>query len=173
MRKGSLQGAPFFVYFALSTLLSDSVGRVFVQSIQEKISNLTEEFSSLDSWEDRYKHLITLGKDKPEMDESLMVEANKVKGCQSQVWLFGELKGDRILFHAQSDAAIVNGIVGLLLRVYSESTVEEVITTPITFLEDLGLKEHLSMNRANGLVAMVKQIQFYGLAYKAKIDAGV
>jgi cysteine desulfuration protein SufE len=93
-----------------------------------------------------------------------------VKGCQSQVWLHAELAGDRVHFSADSDASIVKGIVALLVYVYSDSTPDEILMTKPTFLEDIGLREHLSMSRANGLTSMVKQISFYAMAFKAKLQ---
>jgi len=139
-------------------------------TIQERIKSLTEEFTQFKDWEDRYRHLIDIGKKLPPMDEKNRLETNKVKGCQSQVWLAAELEGERIIFQADSDASIVKGIVALLVMVYSGSTVDEILTTKPTFLEDLGLREHLSMSRANGLNAMMKQISFYAMAYKAKLQ---
>ena len=108
------------------------------------------------------------------MPESQKIEDNKVKGCQSQVWLHAELNNEkRIIFSADSDAAIVKGIVSILLKVYSDSTPEEIIATKPDFLEDIGLRQHLSMSRANGLSSMVKQISIYALAFKTKIDMGL
>jgi len=138
--------------------------------ISDRINALVKEFTAFKDWEDRYKHLIELGKRLPPMNEVHRVEGNKVKGCQSQVWLFAELRGDKIYFEADSDASIVKGIVALLVTVYSGSTPDEILTTKPTFLEDLGLREHLSMSRANGLNAMVKQISFFAMAYKAKLQ---
>jgi cysteine desulfuration protein SufE len=105
----------------------------------------------------------------PAMNESHKITENLVKGCQSQVWLYAELKDGRVLFEADSDASIVKGIVALLVQVYSGSTPEEILGTKPSFLEDIGLREHLSMSRANGLNSMMKQISFFGLAFKAKL----
>ena len=107
------------------------------------------------------------------MDEAFKTEDNKIKGCQSQVWLHAELVGDKIHFSADSDASIVKGIVALLVFVYSDSTPDEILMTKPTILEDIGLREHLSMSRANGLTSMVKQISFYAMAFKAKLLMGI
>jgi cysteine desulfuration protein SufE len=136
----------------------------------QKIQSLLEDFSSIKDWEDRYRLIIQKGKGLAQMPEELKTEANKVKGCQSQVWLFARLEGDRIHYSADSDASIVKGIIALLLEVYSDQTPDDILNTPHTFLEDLGLRQHLSMNRSNGLTAMLKQIQFYALAFKAKLS---
>lgn len=138
--------------------------------INDRIEKLKQDFGKFSEWEGRYKHLIELGKAMPEMNEEYRTEANKVKGCQSQVWLGAKLVGDKIHFEADSDASIVKGIVALLVYVYSDSTPEEILTTKPTFLEDIGLREHLSMSRANGLTSMVKQISFYAMAFKAKMQ---
>lgn len=138
--------------------------------INQRILKLKNDFKSFSEWEARYKHLIELGKKMPPMKEEFKTEENKVKGCQSQVWLHAELIGDRVHFSADSDASIVKGIVALLVYVYSDSTPDQILMTKPTFLEDIGLREHLSMSRANGLSAMVKQISFYAMAFKAKLQ---
>jgi cysteine desulfuration protein SufE len=138
--------------------------------INERIEKIKQDFTRFHEWEGRYKHLIDLGKQMPAMNEEFRTEANKVKGCQSQVWLGGRLEGDKIHFEADSDASIVKGIVALLVFVYSDSTPDEILATKPTFLEDIGLREHLSMSRANGLTSMMKQIQFYAMAFKAKLQ---
>ena len=126
--------------------------------IKERIATIVDEFAGLGDWENRYRHIIKLGKELPEIEEQHRVDANKVKGCQSQVWLFAELKDKKIVFQADSDASIVKGIIALLLRVYSNSTPDDILMTKPIFLDDIGLKQHLSMSRANGLNSMVKQI---------------
>jgi cysteine desulfuration protein SufE len=136
-----------------------------------RIKSIVDEFKKYSDWEDRYKHLITLGKNLPIMDESHKTESNKIKGCQSQVWLHAELSGDKIIFSADSDASIVKGIIALLVQVYSGCTPDEILLIKPTFLEEIGLKEHLSMSRANGLTAMVKQISFYAMAFKIKLGS--
>jgi len=142
--------------------------------ITQRVKDLEKEFSSFNDWEDKYKHIIGLGKNLTDMNESHKTEENKVKGCQSQVWLHAELNEDKkVIFTADSDAAIVKGIVSLLLRVYSDATPEEILSVKPDFLETIGLRQHLSMSRANGLSSMVKQISMYALAFKTKIDMGL
>lgn len=138
--------------------------------IAERIQKLKDDFGRFSQWEERYKHLIDLGKKMPPMDESLKTESNKVKGCQSQVWLHADFNDGKIIFSADSDASITKGIVALLVFVYSDSTPDEILMTKPTFLEELGLREHLSMSRANGLNSMLKQITFYAMAFKAKMQ---
>lgn len=138
--------------------------------ITDRINDLISDFKRFNDWEERYKHLIDLGKRMPPMDELNRIPANIVKGCQSQVWLHADLNSDgKIYFQADSDASIVKGIIALLIGVYTSSTPDEILTTKPTFLEDIGLREHLSMSRANGLNSMMKQIAFFAMAYKAKL----
>ncbi len=138
--------------------------------INERIAGLIADFKRFSDWEERYKHLIEIGKKMPAMDENNRIPANLVKGCQSQVWLHADLVDGKIFFQADSDASIVKGIVALLVSVYSGSTPDEILMTKPTFLEDIGLREHLSMSRANGLNSMMKQISFFAMAYKAKMQ---
>jgi len=137
-----------------------------------RIETIISEFKTFQDWESRYKHLISMGKSLAPMAEEHKVESNKVKGCQSQVWLFAELNDGMVHYTADSDASIVKGIVALLLKIYSERTPEEILGLDQSFVDEIGLKQHLSMSRANGLSAMMKQIQMYALAYKAKLDMG-
>lgn len=143
---------------------------MIAETIETRVEKIKEDFGRFNEWEDRYKHLIELGKKMPTMSEEYRTEANKIKGCQSQVWLGARLDGDKIHFEADSDASIVKGIIALLVYVYSDSTPDEILMTRATFLEDIGLREHLSMSRANGLTAMIKQINFYAMAFKAKLQ---
>lgn len=140
-------------------------------SIQERILGLKDKFSNITEWEDRYKLIIDMGKELPPLAQEAQIDAFKIKGCQSQVWLFPELKDGHIFFYGDSDAAIVKGIVALLIAVYSGSTPDEILSTKPVFLEEMGIREHLSMSRANGLSSMLKQIQLYGFAFKAKLAA--
>lgn len=137
----------------------------------ERIKLIVEDFKKYSDWEDRYKHLIGLGKNLAPMAEEHKTENNKIKGCQSQVWLHAELAGDKVIFTADSDASIVKGIIALLVQVYSGCTPDEILSIKPTFLEEIGLREHLSMSRANGLTAMVKQISFYAMAFKIKLGS--
>lgn len=139
-----------------------------MNSINERIDSLVAEFPQNMTWEDRYKKIMTMGREMADMDEEYKTEMNKVKGCQSQVWFHVELKDGRLYFQGDSDASIVKGIVALLFKVYDGATIDEVLMTKPTFLETIGLRQHLSMSRANGLTAMVKQIGLYALAFKAR-----
>ena len=139
-------------------------------AIQERIEEIITKFNRFDDWEDRYRELIKLGKSLPEMTEANKIEDNKVKGCQSQVWLHPTFSEGIIKFEGDSDAAIVKGIVGVLLYVYSESTPMEILSTKPTFIDDIGLRQHLSMSRANGLNSMLKKISIYAMAFQAKAN---
>ena len=121
------------------------------QSIADVQEELVEEFQFLDDWMDRYKHIIDLGQQLPAFPEEWMTEEFKVRGCQSQVWLVPEHKDGRIIFHATSDAAIVSGLIAILLKIYSNRTPDEITATPPSFIQGIGLDEHLSPSRSNGL----------------------
>lgn len=133
----------------------------------ERTTQIKDRFLQFKDWEDRYKELINLGKQLPAYPEDKRDEKFKVKGCQSQVWLYPEFKDGRVYLHADSDALLVKGIVGLLVSVYSDATPEEILATPPEFLKEVGITEHLSMNRSNGLAAMMKQIQMYAVVFKS------
>jgi cysteine desulfuration protein SufE len=137
-------------------------------TIQEKQDEIIEEFSAFDDWMDKYSLLIELGNELDTFDEANRLEQNLIDGCQSKVWLHGEMNQGRIVFQGDSDAIIVKGIVALLLKVLSGHTPDEILESELYFIDKIGLKEHLSPTRSNGLVAMVKQIKAYALAFKAK-----
>lgn len=139
-------------------------------AIQERITEIVEKFNQFNDWEDRYRELIKFGKTLAPMNEDLKTEDNKVKGCQSQVWLWPTFENGKIHFSGDSDAAIVKGIVAVLLYVYSESTPMEILSTRPTFIDDIGLRQHLSMSRANGLNSMLKKISIYAMAFQAKAN---
>lgn len=139
-------------------------------TIQERQEAVVQEFSKIEAWEDRYKKIIDIGKELSEMPEADKVDKNKVKGCQSQVWLTAKLDGNKVVFEADSDAVIVRGLVSLLLRVYSNSTPDEIIETPPDFVEKLGFKNNLSPSRTNGLFSMIKQIKYYATAFKVLLQ---
>lgn len=135
-------------------------------TIQEKQKLLVEEFEAVGNWEERYKKIITLGRQLPEMAEEYKNDDNKVKGCQSQVWLHAELSPEgTMLLHGDSDAMIVKGLVAVLLKVYSASPPDEILRSPPEFLRALGFEGNLSPSRANGLHAMLKQIQHFATAF--------
>ncbi len=140
-----------------------------IMSINNRVDALIGDFKVISNWEDKYKKIISMGKDLAPMSDDHKVDVNKVKGCQSQVWIHAFLEGDKVIFLADSDASIVKGIIALLLSIYSDSTPEEILATKPDFLSEIGLREHLSMSRANGLSSMVKQISLYALAFQAKL----
>ena len=136
-------------------------------NISERTTQIKNRFLKFKDWEDRYKELIQLGKSLAPYPEDKRDEKFKVKGCQSQVWLYPEFKEGRVYFHGDSDALLVKGIVGLLTSVYSDATPDEILSTKPEFLKEVGITEHLSMNRSNGLAAMMKQIQMYAVVFKS------
>lgn len=135
--------------------------------MQERTEEVKGRFLKFNDWEDRYKEIIQIGRTLPPYPEDKREEKFKVKGCQSQVWLYPEFKDGKVFFEADSDAVLVKGIVGLLTTVYSNATPDEILSTKPEFLKEVGITEHLSMNRSNGLAAMMKQIQMYALVYKS------
>ena len=137
-------------------------------NIQERAQALITTFSTIEDWEDRYREIIQRGKNMAEMDDQFKVDENIVKGCQSRVWLVPSFEDGRIHFSADSDAAIVRGIVSILMEIYSGSEPDEILSFKPDFIDDLGLRQHLSMSRANGLNSMVKKITIYAMAFKAK-----
>ena len=137
-------------------------------TINEIQDGIIEEFSGLDDWMDKYQLLIDLGNELTPLDERYKTEQNLIDGCQSRVWLQADLVDGLIHFAAESDALIVKGIVSLLIRVLSDHTPQEILDADLYFIEEIGLKEHLSPTRSNGLVAMVKQIRAYALAFSTK-----
>ncbi|RUA12123.1 MAG: SufE family protein [Flavobacteriia bacterium] len=139
-------------------------------TINEIQDEIIEEFSMFEDWMERYDYIIELGKSLPEMDEKLKTDENLIRGCQSKVWLYAELKGDKIIFKADGDAILTKGIVALLLQVFSEQTPKDILDSELYFIDKIGLKEHLSPTRANGLVSMVKQFKLYALAFQTKLN---
>jgi cysteine desulfuration protein SufE len=127
-------------------------------SLAQAQREIVEEFALFDDWQDKYAHLIEIGRALPRMPAELKTEDRKVKGCQAQVWLHARREGDRMVFTAESDALIVQGLVALLLRVYSGRPPEEILSSSATFLKEIGLDRHLSQNRTNGLASMMKEI---------------
>ena len=137
-------------------------------TINEIQDEIIEEFSGFDDWMDKYQLLIDLGNEQEPLEEKYKTEQNLIDGCQSRVWLVADYADDKIHFRAESDALIVKGIVALLIRVLSDHTPQEILDADLYFIEEIGLKEHLSPTRSNGLVAMVKQMRVYALAFSAK-----
>ena len=141
-------------------------------TINEIQDQIIEEFSELDDWMDKYQLLIDLGSEQEPLPEEYKTDSNLIEGCQSRVWLQADEVDGRLIFQAESDALIVKGIVSLLIQVLSGHTAEEIVDADLYFIEEIGLKEHLSPTRSNGLVAMVKQMRLYALAYKARHAQG-
>lgn len=137
-----------------------------IKEIQEEI---IDEFSMFDDWMERYEYIIELGKSLPIIDDQYKLDENLIKGCQSKVWMFSELEKDTVKFTADSDAILTKGIVALLLRVYSGQKPSDILSSDTDFLDKIGLKEHLSPTRANGLVSMIKQIKMYAIAQQSKL----
>lgn len=139
-----------------------------VANIEAKEQAIIEEFSLFNDWMDKYEHIISLGKELPLIEESLKSDDLLIKGCQSRVWLHAKLEDGKVVFTADSDAIITKGIINLLIRVLSGQTPTDIIETDLTFIEKIGLKEHLSPTRSNGLVSMVKQMKLYALAFRTQ-----
>ncbi|MGV1012792.1 MAG: SufE family protein [Flavobacterium sp.] len=137
-------------------------------SITELQADIVDEFSLFDDWMQRYEYIIDLGKSLPLIDEQYKTEDNIIKGCQSKVWVHGELLEDKIVFTADSDAILTKGIIAILIRVFSNQKATDILDANTDFIDAIGLKEHLSPTRANGLVSMIKQIKMYALAFNAK-----
>lgn len=137
-------------------------------TIKEQQDTIVEEFSFFSEWTEKYEYIIQLGKDLPLIDEQYKTEENLIKGCQSRVWLHAEYKNGKIYFTADSDALITKGLVSMVVRVLSAQTPEDIANAEIYFIDEIGLKSHLSMTRSNGLLSMLKQMKMYGVAYQAK-----
>lgn len=137
-------------------------------TINEIQDEIVSDFELFDNWDDKYAYLIEMGKKLPALTEQYKTESNKIKGCQSNVWLHTNLKDNHLIFEGDSDAMIVRGLVSMLIKVFSGQNPEEIAQTDLYFMDKIGLKQHLSMTRANGLSAMVKQMKLYALAYQAK-----
>jgi len=138
-----------------------------IKQVQDAI---IDEFSAFDDWMDKYNLLIDMGKDLPLIDPKFKIRDFLIEGCQSKVWLHPEFSGDKILFRADSDAIITRGIVGLLIRVLSGRTPDEILAAELYFIDKIGLRQNLSPTRSNGLLSMVRQMKLYAMAYKATSD---
>lgn len=141
-------------------------------TINELQNNVIEEFADFDDWMDKYALLIDLGNSLPPLEEKYKTESNLIEGCQSRVWLQADYVDGKILFKGESDAVIVKGIVSLLISILSDHTPQEILDADLYFIEKIGLKEHISPTRSNGLVAMVKQMRMYALAFRTKEQQG-
>lgn len=139
-----------------------------IMTIKEIQNEIIDEFSMFDDWMQRYEYIIELGKSLPLINEEYKTDENLIKGCQSKVWLHGEQKDDKIIFTADSDAILTKGIIAILIRAFSNQKAEDIINAETQFIDEIGLKEHLSATRANGLVSMIKNIKMYALAFDSK-----
>ena len=139
-----------------------------MKTIDELQEEVIEEFSDFDDWMDKYQLLIDLGNEQEPLAPQYKTEQNLIEGCQSRVWLQADMEDGKVIFQAESDALIVKGIVTLLIKVLSGHTPDEILATDLHFIDAIGLREHLSPTRSNGLLAMVKQMRMYALAFKAK-----
>lgn len=138
------------------------------KSIEEIEQEIAEEFSLFDSWDDKYEYIIDLGKKLPELEAQYKTDGNRVKGCQSSVWLVADYEDGKIFYKADSDAVIVKGLISMLIRVLSGHTPDEIIQTRLGFIQQIGMTTHLAQTRSNGLLSMVKQMKNFALAYKLK-----
>ena len=139
-------------------------------NIQEIQQEIIDEFAMFEDWMQRYEHMIDLGKSLPLIAEEFKTEDNIIKGCQSKVWVHGELKNDQLEFTADSDAIITKGIIAILIRVFSNQHPKDILDAETDFIDQIGLKEHLSPTRANGLVSMIKQIKMYAIAFQTQLN---
>lgn len=144
------------------------MNQVSHKSITEIESDIIQEFAMFDDWTDKYQYIIDLGKDLKPLNPKYKTDENKVKGCQSNVWLHADVQNDKVIFEADSNAIIVKGLVALLLRVLSGQSPDDILNADLKFIETIGLKEHLSPSRSNGFASMIKQMKYYALAFKSK-----
>ena len=142
-------------------MITDNNGQM-----QDTEAAIIEDFSFLDTWEEKYEYIIELGKKLPVLEEKYKVEENMIKGCQSAVWLIADYRDGRVFFKADSDAVIVKGLVSMLIRVLSGHTPDQIIHAKLDFIEQIGMMTHLAQTRSNGLLAMIRQMKNYALVYK-------
>ena len=141
-----------------------------METINAAQEEIVEEFSLFDDWMQRYEYMIELGKSLPLIDPEYTTEDNIIKGCQSKVWIHANLEEDKLVFTADSDAIITKGIIAILIRVFSNQHPDAILGADTSFIDKIGLKEHLSPTRANGLVSMIKQLKMYAIAFKTQIN---
>ncbi|HMH34653.1 MAG TPA: SufE family protein [Puia sp.] len=140
-------------------------------SIQEIERDIVEEFALFDSWDDKYEYIIDLGKKLPPLEEQYKTDVNKVRGCQSTVWLVSDYREGKVFYKAESDAMIIKGLISMLIRVLSGHSPDEIIEARLDFIQEIGMTSHLAQTRSNGLLAMVKQMKNFALVYKLKYAA--
>ena len=138
-----------------------------IQDIQEEI---IDEFAMFEDWEERYQYMIDLGKDLPLIESQYKIDTNLIRGCQSKVWVHANMVDDKIAFTADSDAIITKGIIAILIRTFSNQHPKAILDADVSFIDKIGLKEHLSPTRANGLVSMIKQLKMYAIAYQTQLN---
>ena len=143
------------------------------KTIGEIEKGIVEEFSLFDSWDDKYEYIIDLGKKLPPLADEHKIDINKVRGCQSTVWLVAEYRDGKVCFKAESDAVIVKGLISMLIRVLSGQTPEDIIAAKLSFIQEIGMTTHLAQTRSNGLLSMLKQMKNFALAFKLKNTANV
>ena len=143
------------------------IERMKIEEIQDEI---VDEFAMFDDWMHRYEYMIELGKSLPLIDERYKTDDNIIKGCQSKVWVHAELEDEKLVFTADSDAIITKGIIAILIRAFNNQSPQDIIEADTKFIDEIGLKEHLSPNRANGLVSMIKQLKLYAVAYRTQLN---
>ena len=141
-----------------------------MSSIKEIQEEIIEEFAMYEDWMQRYEYMIELGKSLPLIEEKYKTDDNLIKGCQSKVWVHAEMEDDKVVFTADSDAIITKGIIAILIRVFSNQHPRNIIEADTAFIDEIGLKEHLSPTRANGLVSMIKQLKMYAVAYQTQLN---
>ena len=141
-----------------------------MSSIREIQEEIIEEFAMYEDWMQRYEYMIELGKSLPLIDEKYKTEDNLIKGCQSKVWVHAEMEDEKLVFTADSDAIITKGIIAILVRAFSNQHPKDIIDADTGFIDEIGLKEHLSPTRANGLVSMIKQLKMYAVAYQTQLN---
>ena len=139
-------------------------------TIEDIQNDIVDEFSMFDDWEERYQYMIDLGKTLPLIDDKYKTEDHIIRGCQSKVWVHADMEGDKVNFTADSDAIITKGIIAILIRVFSNQHPTDIIEANTDFIDEIGLKEHLSPTRANGLVSMIKQLKMYAIAYQTQLN---
>ena len=143
------------------------------KNIEEIESEIREEFSLFDSWDDKYEYIIDLGKKLQPLDAKYKLDENKVRGCQSTVWLVADYQDGKVFYKAESDAIIVKGLISMLIRVLSGQKTDDIINAKLNFIQEIGMTTHLAQTRSNGLLAMVKQMKNYALAFKLKDSAAI
>ena len=141
-----------------------------METINAAQEEIVEEFYLFDDWMQRYEYMIELGKSLPIIDPEYKTEDNIIKGCQSKVWLHADLEANKLVFTADSDAIITKGIIAILIRVFSHQHPDAILDADTSFIDKIGLKEHLSPTRANGLVSMIKQLKMYAIAFKTQLN---